>query len=314
MVISVNAWMNHPGGFRLRAGHVVDVHPLKALFANDFLWHELMHMYIAGYIVTGFLVGRRLRDRRLRGRWGRYERTALAMPLTIAALASPVQVLVGDWAARESAATSPSSWPPSRAWRTTTKGAPSTSSAGTSTERSSRASRSPSCCPCWPSTTPTRRSRGSTRCRRDRPPVNVVRFAFQTMVGIGTLLALLGVWLLAVRIRRRRLPESGGSTARSRSRARVAGRADRRLGDDRGRAPAVGRLPRDAHLRSRHRRRRHPRRLRRARASSTSASASAPRGSCAVSRAADRDPRSLRRRRAERGARRPFRWSSCSSA
>ena len=27
----------------------------------------------------------------------------------------------------------------------------------------------------------------------DRPPVNVVRFAFQTMVGIGTLLALLGV-------------------------------------------------------------------------------------------------------------------------
>ena len=28
-----------------------------------------------------------------------------------------------------------------------------------------------------------------------RPPVNVVRFAFQTMVGIGTLLALLGVAL-----------------------------------------------------------------------------------------------------------------------
>ena len=42
----------------------------------------------------------------------------------------------------------------------------------------------------------------------DRPPVNVVRFAFQTMVGIGTLLALLGVVYLAVRIRRRRLPES----------------------------------------------------------------------------------------------------------
>jgi cytochrome bd-type quinol oxidase subunit 1 len=28
---------------------------------------------------------------------------------------------------------------------------------------------------------------------QDQPPVNVVRFAFQTMVGIGTLLALLGV-------------------------------------------------------------------------------------------------------------------------
>jgi cytochrome d ubiquinol oxidase subunit I len=41
-----------------------------------------------------------------------------------------------------------------------------------------------------------------------RPPVNIVRIAFQTMVGIGTLLAVLGVWFVAVRIRRRRLPES----------------------------------------------------------------------------------------------------------
>jgi cytochrome bd ubiquinol oxidase subunit I len=47
MVISVNAWMNHPSGFRLVAGRVVDVHPWKALFGNEFLWHELIHMYIA---------------------------------------------------------------------------------------------------------------------------------------------------------------------------------------------------------------------------------------------------------------------------
>jgi cytochrome d ubiquinol oxidase subunit I len=37
MVISVNAWMNHPRGFALRAGKVVDVDPLKALFANTYL-------------------------------------------------------------------------------------------------------------------------------------------------------------------------------------------------------------------------------------------------------------------------------------
>ena len=42
----------------------------------------------------------------------------------------------------------------------------------------------------------------------DRPPVNVVRIAFQTMVGIGTLLALLGIVFLAIRVRRRRLPQS----------------------------------------------------------------------------------------------------------
>jgi cytochrome d ubiquinol oxidase subunit I len=42
----------------------------------------------------------------------------------------------------------------------------------------------------------------------DRPPVNVVRLAFQSMVGIGSLLALLSVVFLFVRIRRGRLPES----------------------------------------------------------------------------------------------------------
>jgi cytochrome d ubiquinol oxidase subunit I len=42
----------------------------------------------------------------------------------------------------------------------------------------------------------------------DRPPVNVVRFAFQIMVGIGTLLALLGVVFLGARVRRKRLPQS----------------------------------------------------------------------------------------------------------
>jgi cytochrome d ubiquinol oxidase subunit I len=42
----------------------------------------------------------------------------------------------------------------------------------------------------------------------DRPPVNIVRFAFQTMVGIGTALALLSVVYLWVWLRRRRLPRS----------------------------------------------------------------------------------------------------------
>ncbi len=56
MVISVNGWMNHPTGFRLSHGRVVDVHPLKALFGNSYFWHELVHMYLAGYMVTGFLL------------------------------------------------------------------------------------------------------------------------------------------------------------------------------------------------------------------------------------------------------------------
>src|SRR5436189_6052198 len=68
-VISVNAWMNHPGGFHLRGGKVVDVDPFAALFANSYLWHELVHMYTAGYIVSGFIVAACYAVARLRGRW-----------------------------------------------------------------------------------------------------------------------------------------------------------------------------------------------------------------------------------------------------
>src|SRR5437764_3671996 len=53
MVIAVNAWMNHPGGFEYVGGKAVHVKPWNALFGNTYLWHEIVHMYIAGYIVTG---------------------------------------------------------------------------------------------------------------------------------------------------------------------------------------------------------------------------------------------------------------------
>src|SRR5216117_4157378 len=67
MVIAINGWMNHPGGFRLRDGKAVDVHPWHALFGNTYFWHELVHMYLAGYMVTGFIVAGVYAVARLRG-------------------------------------------------------------------------------------------------------------------------------------------------------------------------------------------------------------------------------------------------------
>ena len=208
-VISVNAWMNHPGGFHLLAGKVVDVDPWRALFANGYLWHELVHMYIAGYIVSGFVLAAAYSFARLRGRWGRYERTALAIPLTIAALASPVQVLVGDWAGREVATHQPIKLAAIEGLARTTRGAPE-HLLGWYTESQVKYGieiphgLSLLAFHSWNATV-----QGlDTVPPSQRPPVNIVRIAFQTMVGIGTLLALLGLTYLIIRIRRRRLPES----------------------------------------------------------------------------------------------------------
>jgi cytochrome bd ubiquinol oxidase subunit I len=208
-VISVNAWMNHPGGFHVAGGQVVDVHPLTALFANSFLWPELLHMYIAGYIVAGFLLASAYAVGRLRGHWGRYERTALAIPLTIAALASPVQVLVGDWVGRDVAKAQPVKLAALEGLAHTTKAAPEHLLGWYEDEHVKYGIEIPKLLSLLAYHNPNATVAGLDTVPKDRqPPINVVRIAFQAMVGVGTLLALLAVWLLAVRVRRRRLPES----------------------------------------------------------------------------------------------------------
>ena len=209
MVISVNAWMQHPGGFVVTNGRVTGAHPWQALFGNTFLWHELVHMYLAGYIVTGFLVAAAYAIARLRGRWGRYERAALAIPLTIAALAAPVQVLVGDWAAREVAVHQPTKLAAIEGLGKTTRGAP-IHVLGWYVDGDVRYGiRIPKLLSILSTHTLDSRVQGLDAVPvSDRPPVNVVRVAFQLMVGIGTAMALLGVVMLAVRVRRRRLPDS----------------------------------------------------------------------------------------------------------
>ncbi len=209
MVIAVNAWMNHPGGFTVVSGHVTHVRPVSALFGNPYLWHELVHMYVAGYMVTGFVVAGLYAVGRLRGRWSRYERTALAVPLTIAALAAPVQVLVGDWAARDVARYQPTKLAALEGLAHTTRGAPEHLGGWYSGGGVQYGIAIPKLLSLLAYHDPSARVQGLNAVpASDRPPVNVVRISFQTMVGIGTLLALHGLIYLYVRWRRRRLPES----------------------------------------------------------------------------------------------------------
>jgi cytochrome d ubiquinol oxidase subunit I len=209
MVIMVNGWMNHPTGFRLQNGKAVDVHTLDALFGNSYFWHELVHMYLAGYMVTGFVLAAAYAFARLRGRWGRYERTALAVPLTVAALASPVQVIVGDWNGRAVANQQPTKLAAFEGLGKTTRGAPIHLLGWYADGEVRYGIKIPKLLSFLSYHDPNATVRGLDEVPADqRPPVNVVRYAFQTMVGIGSMLALLGTVFVAVRVRRKRLPES----------------------------------------------------------------------------------------------------------
>src|SRR5437588_1807680 len=190
MVIAVNAWMQHPGGFQLRGGKVVAVHPFTALFGNSFLWHELIHMYLAGYIVAGFLVAGVYAYGRLRGRWGRYERTALAIPLTIAALAAPVQVLVGDWAARTVARFQPIKLAAIEGLAKTTRGASEHILGWYTGGQVKYGIAIPHLLSLLSFHSWNAQVQGLDSVPpNQRPPINIVRLSFQTMVVIGLLMA-----------------------------------------------------------------------------------------------------------------------------
>lgn len=211
-VISVNGWMNHPSGFTMKNGTVVDVDPVAALFGNSFFWHELVHMYLAGFMVTGFVMAAVYAWGWLGGRRGRFELTALAIPLTVASLASPVQGVVGDWSARSVAQQQPVKLAAFEGLQTTTRGAPEHIFGWYTGSGVVYGIAIPGLLSFLAFHNPDAAVKGLDSVPpADRPSailINVVRFAFQAMVGIGILLALLSVVFISVAVRRRRLPRS----------------------------------------------------------------------------------------------------------
>jgi cytochrome d ubiquinol oxidase subunit I len=199
MVISVNGWMNQPTGFSIEGGEVVDIKPLAALF-NDILWHELVHMYLAGFIVAGFLVAGVYAYGWLRGRRDRHHRVGLVVALSVAALAAPAQLLVGDWAARTVAERQPVKLAAFEGLQETTKGAPFSLVDGIEIPDllSLLAFHDPNATVTGLDSVPA----------DDRPPWHVVKLSFRLMVFIGSGLAALGAWFLWLWYRRGRLPRS----------------------------------------------------------------------------------------------------------
>jgi cytochrome d ubiquinol oxidase subunit I len=99
-VVAANAWMNSPAGFTLNSsGAVVDVDPVKVIF-NKAMPLETAHMLVAAYLVGGFLIASVYAMGMLRGRRDRYHRLGFIIAFTVAAIATPVQMGVGDSLAR----------------------------------------------------------------------------------------------------------------------------------------------------------------------------------------------------------------------
>src|SRR5215217_4445347 len=208
-VVAVNSWMNQPQGFSPTTGDVTSVDPWKVIF-NPAVPYEVPHMILAAYLVTGFLVASVYAVGMLRGRRDRIHRLGLLIPLTVASIATPIQFAVGDTAARsitkdqpikfagmecvEKTSTDVTEYIYGRCTSSGVKGGigiPGFDSFlvgwSTSTQVTGLESVPPD----------------------DRPPANtMLHWAFDTMVGICTMLIALGIWLAFGWWRRRDFPQS----------------------------------------------------------------------------------------------------------
>jgi cytochrome bd ubiquinol oxidase subunit I len=208
-VVAVNSWMNQPQGFTMSGGDVTDVDPLKVIF-NPAVPYEVPHMILAAYIVTGFVVASVYAVGMLRGRRDRYHRLGLLIPLTVGAIATPIQFAVGDSAARAIADDQPVKFAAMECVQKTSRhvteylggrctadgvkggiGIPGMDSflVGFSTD--------------------TQVTGLDSVPPGDRPPADtMLHWAFDAMVGICTALIALGLWLAIAWWRRRDIPRS----------------------------------------------------------------------------------------------------------
>ena len=207
-VVAANGWMNEPTGFHVVNGRVVDVKPWAALF-NSALWPEAAHMVLGAFIVAGCLVATPHAWALLRGRGGRYHRVGLALALTVAMLAAPLQIAAGDWAARHVAAKQPTKLAAIEGVTHTEADAP-LHVGGIYVDGEVRgAIRIPDLLSLLAFDDPHATVQGlDAVAAADRPPVNVVRTSFQLMVAIGLAFLGLGAWLALAWRRRRALPRS----------------------------------------------------------------------------------------------------------
>jgi cytochrome bd ubiquinol oxidase subunit I len=98
-VVAANSWMNSPAGYTLKNGKISSVDPVSVFF-NASTPYEATHMLLAAYMVTGFVIAGVYAVGLLRGRRDRYHRLGFGVPFTIAGIAAPLQVMMGDVIAR----------------------------------------------------------------------------------------------------------------------------------------------------------------------------------------------------------------------
>jgi cytochrome d ubiquinol oxidase subunit I len=204
-VVCANAWMNTPVGFDFANGEFRNIQPIRAML-NPAAFHEVIHMTLAAFAATGFVVASIHAFFLRRDRSNEFHRAAFSIAAALGCVAIPLQIVSGDIAARAVAKLQPAKLAAMEAHFQTERGAPLIIGGIVNNREGSvkYALKIPKGLSLLLAHRTDLEVPGLDRIPRDQwPNVALVHLSFDVMVGCGMLMLLVAVWAGFVRWRKR---------------------------------------------------------------------------------------------------------------
>ncbi len=195
LVVSANGWMNAPSGFDYIDGKFLNIDPVKALL-NPAWFTQALHMTLAAFTATGFAVAGVHAFQILKKRQIELHKKAFKIAITFGAIAAILQPISGDLSAKDIAKRQPVKLAAMEAHYETSTGVPLYIGGIVNTEKKevSYKIEIPKALSFLAFGDFNAEVKGLNDFPDDvKPNVAIVHYAFQIMVGIGTLLLIIGI-------------------------------------------------------------------------------------------------------------------------
>lgn len=209
-VVFANAWMNAPTGFELVNGMPTNIDPIAAML-NPASFHQTLHMTLAAFSTTGIAVAGIHAWMLRKNRDDHFHRSALRVALLVAVPATLLQPLSGDISAKFVAKWQPAKLAAMEGQFETERGAPLRIGGipNEATRQTPYAIEIPKALSFLAFNDFNAEVKGLDAFPEDEwPPVAIVHYAFQVMVGLGMLMALACLWVIWHWVRRREVAEN----------------------------------------------------------------------------------------------------------
>jgi len=209
-ILSVNSWMQTPAGFSINAAGQFVPEDWGAVIFNPSFPYRFVHMVLAAYLTTAFVVGGIGAWHLLKDTTSRGARVMFSMAMWMAALVAPIQIFAGDQHGLNTFEYQPAKIAAMEGHYDTHVGAPLILFGIPDDE--AEITRYQIAIPKLGSLILTHSAEGEVKGLKafpkdQRPPAEIVFWSFRLMVGIGFAMLGIGIWSLLRRLQKDKLYE-----------------------------------------------------------------------------------------------------------